>query len=164
MTQSTVELQEQLALTRHINNYGWYADSYAWDDIATCFTEDTVFNFKVAPDLEGQEPMNLRTGTINGRPNTAKALSSIVGKYKRTQHNILNMHFDIDSTGTTATDGRIFSGGEWQRRMAAIGPRRLARGIGGSFRRMAGRVAGRRLTRRWRLFGSRRHRLRDLNS
>ncbi|OAL24774.1 hypothetical protein AYO22_05563 [Fonsecaea multimorphosa] len=102
MASSTTHLEEQLALTHHINNYGWFADTFAWDDIATCFTEDCTFDFKVAPDLEGQ-----------GRSNTAKALAFITERFKRTQHNIVNMDFQLDSTNTAAATGRanIFWGG-----------------------------------------------------
>lgn len=54
MAELTAELREQLALTRHINKYGQLADAFAWDEIANCFTTDTVFEFKVHSDLVGQ--------------------------------------------------------------------------------------------------------------
>ncbi|EXJ76481.1 uncharacterized protein A1O5_00989 [Cladophialophora psammophila CBS 110553] len=54
MAVSTTQVQEHRALTHHINNYGWFADMYAWDDIANCLTEDCTFDFKVTTDLEGQ--------------------------------------------------------------------------------------------------------------
>ncbi|KIW29748.1 uncharacterized protein PV07_05537 [Cladophialophora immunda] len=112
MASSTTHLEEQLALTHHINNYGWFADIFAWDDIATCFTEDCTFDFKVAPDLEGQAPMNLNSGTIKGRSDTAKALAFITERFKRTQHNIVNMDFNIDPSNATATGrANIFWGG-----------------------------------------------------
>lgn len=61
MVQSAVELQEQLALARHINNYGWLADDFNWKEIAYIFTEDTVFDFKVPSDLEKQGPYSIST-------------------------------------------------------------------------------------------------------
>ncbi|KIW99253.1 uncharacterized protein Z519_00916 [Cladophialophora bantiana CBS 173.52] len=127
MAVSTTQVQEHLALTHHINNYGWFADMYAWDDIANCLTEDCTFDFKIPTDLEGQgwyqllqhesplyghrmanrlfsmtAPMYLNSGTIKGRSNTAKALAAITERFQRTQHNILNMDFDIETSNATA--------------------------------------------------------------
>lgn len=47
--------------------------------------------------------MNFSGTQIKGRDSTAQALSYFVSKFKRTQHSIMNMDFDIDPSGTTAT-------------------------------------------------------------
>lgn len=56
--------------------------------------------------------MNLHPGIINGRSDAAKALAVISVNFKRTQHNILNMDFDIDPSGIVAAGrANIFWGG-----------------------------------------------------
>jgi hypothetical protein len=51
---SLSELQAQLALTKHIDTYGWLADLSDWQGLSALFTDDIVFEFKVAeaPDPE----------------------------------------------------------------------------------------------------------------
>jgi hypothetical protein len=50
---SLSELQDQLALTKHINTYGWLADMMDWQALSALFTDDTIFEFKIsdAPNL-----------------------------------------------------------------------------------------------------------------
>ena len=91
-----VELQEQLALKNHIDEYHWLADCYRWEEWAALFTEDMIFTHVASGQI------------VKGRKQALDLLRPpVVERFQRTQHVIVNLLFNLTGTHTAEGHGNL---------------------------------------------------------
>lgn len=91
------EIQEQLALRRHMDDYHWLADNWMWDDWVQLLTEDSVFEH-----VSGGV-------TFRGRKELRELCAGELERnYQACQHIIANCKFDLTSATTATGTGNLW--------------------------------------------------------